>query len=353
MNSRASNSVSRPALRDDMDEWPGFLPAGAKRACDTLVETYRDADATAVDTLRSHRIAVGLSAVLGTAAVAIAIIELARHAKGTEGVVWLVLEGVAALGVGAVVIWGWRSALKSTWLLERHKAERCRFRKYHFLLDVALTSDADRIRTLAAALEADALAFRKLEEPDMLRWMEEDPVPEPQPPASSSRIVRENLLDLAAHYAYQRLEGQADYFFKQSKRNVESDDRYKHIPLIFFFLSILIALTHFALPAAAKLLSIHEELNTEWMVAVAAILPVLGAGIRLWRSAFEFARNTIRFRAKAAALNVLVDRVRQQLRPDHELVASEIVRDMWSGELILEEEHREWLRLMQEAEWIG
>ena len=128
-----------------MDEWPRALPGSVKLACNELVVTYREADAKAIKSLDRHRIAVRLSAIFGTAAVTVAIIELARHAEGLEGKAWLLLEGLAALAVGGVVIWGSLSALMSTWLLERHKAERCRFRKYRFLLDLAarLRSDMD------------------------------------------------------------------------------------------------------------------------------------------------------------------------------------------------------------------
>ena len=354
MGSLDETPTNRDRTPDDMDDWPRALPGSVKSACDELVVTYREADAKAIKSLNRHRIAVRLSAIFGTAAVSVAIIELARHAEGLEGKAWLLLEGIAALAVGAVVIWGSLSALMSTWLLERHKAERCRFRKYRFLLDLALASDPIWITELSAELKKDAVDFRTLDDADMERWMDDDPVADPQPiPNDDEHTVRERLRDLASHYVRQRLEGQEKYFFRQSKRNTDRDNRYKNIPLIFFFLSILFALVHFLLPAALEMFSIKTELHTEWMVAAAAILPVLGSGIRLWRSAFEFSRNTIRFRAKANTLKTLISSVNNQLRSDHRIVPEELVRDIWNGELVLEEEHREWLRLMREAEWIG
>ncbi|MFL6227248.1 MAG: hypothetical protein ACJ741_00560 [Pyrinomonadaceae bacterium] len=83
------------------------------------------------------------------------------------------------------------------------------------------------------------------------------------------------------------------------------------------------------------------------LTILAAILPTFGAGLRAYRSAHEFGRNTVRFRAIHFALELLRDRLGHGAEPE------EIWRDLWWSEWLLEAEHREWLRLMIETEWIG
>jgi biopolymer transport protein ExbB/TolQ len=83
------------------------------------------------------------------------------------------------------------------------------------------------------------------------------------------------------------------------------------------------------------------------MLMLAACLPVIAAAIRLLRTAHEFGRNTLRFRATSDELNQLLDRLEKVADPEAKL---EILH---KTERALQAERREWLRLMIEAEWFG
>jgi hypothetical protein len=109
-----------------------------------------------------------------------------------------------------------------------------------------------------------------------------------------------------------------------------------------FYLSVAFALSHFVF-------DLFESLHV-WsllLITLAAALPVVGAGIRTFRTAYEFARNTIRFRAKRDALTHLEEKLQKETEPE------EIFRDLWRCEQVMKAEHREWLSLMIEAEWFG
>jgi hypothetical protein len=54
--------------------------------------------------------------------------------------------------------------------------------------------------------------------------------------------------------------------------------------------------------------------------------PVMAAGLRAYRGAHEFARNTSRFRAKEVALRSLVGRLETERQP------SAVLHDLWSCE---------------------
>jgi hypothetical protein len=85
----------------------------------------------------------------------------------------------------------------------------------------------------------------------------------------------------------------------------------------------------------------------ELLIVLAACLPVLGAGIRTLHTASERRRNAIRFQAKYYTL----EKLRQELQQETD--ADAIFRLLSQCERIMEIEHREWLRLMIEAEWFG
>jgi hypothetical protein len=288
---------------------------------------------------------------------------------------------VAALAFGAVVL-GLSCHFKRTWLLERHRAEFCRFAKYRVLLQLAAAGGENEASQRCLEDFKDQIAaIDELDRDDLEQFMEEDPVPEgpPEVKYSSSKFLPE----LGVHYVKQRLNHQAKYFLTQSREKSTTDARLRWFPPALFFGSIFFAFLHFAssshtptlfasfplaffrnalnffLRAAPSVSLFIERIVEEvransllWIV-MAAALPVFGAGIRLWRSAFEFSRNTARFRAKYRALEQLILKIDSELNSQHAIAPQEVICDIWRGEMILQEEHREWLRLMKEAEWFG
>ena len=127
------------------------------------------------------------------------------------------------------------------------------------------------------------------------------------------------------------------------------------------------------------------------MFWAAILLPVLAAGIRTYLAAFEFSRNKSRFYAAHKALSDTEKSLVQntfaavtaepygQRRPESVLIgpnfgqvivvadndavdansakadanAYPVLRDLAWCEHLLNAEHREWLRLMYDAEWFG
>ncbi len=83
------------------------------------------------------------------------------------------------------------------------------------------------------------------------------------------------------------------------------------------------------------------------MIVLAASLPVVGGAIRTFQGAHQFARNTYRYRAKALALSSIDAGLTHAAQTRAQFLA------LWFSEQTLENEHREWLRLMLEAEWIA
>ena len=79
----------------------------------------------------------------------------------------------------------------------------------------------------------------------------------------------------------------------------------------------------------------------------AAILPAFAAGIRTCRGAFEFGRNSLRFESMSHNLEGVLEDLAIAKTPET------ILPLLRRGEHAMEDEHRAWMRLMMEAEWIG
>ena len=344
---------------DDMEEWPS-LPPGFGPPKNDLLNTYRVADAEAKKGLHDHRWAVGLSAVCGTAAVIVAIFELYLNKETMGGAV---AESAFALLALVAVIIAIFAAWMPKWLLERHRAERCRFAKYRVLVRLAAAGkEVDALGVCLNDFKDDVHRIERLDEDDLEQFMQEDPVPDDPPRVKKDFEVEPKLRELAEHYVKQRLANQAKYFFTQSRKKSSVDAWVRLLPPLLFFSSILMAFIHFAIsgyrhyadpPDAKAAKESFHFWSLNLLIVGAATLPVLGSGIRLLRSAFEYSRNTARFRAKYRALEQLISKMEVALGQGDDFRAEDIVRYMWKGELLLENEHREWLRLMKEAEWFG
>ena len=79
---------------------------------------------------------------------------------------------------------------------------------------------------------------------------------------------------------------------------------------------------------------------------MAAVLPVAGIGVRAWSAAFELSRKARSFAAKHRAMESAATRLGDGADP-----LPVILAHLQSDELFLEQEHREWLRLLLDAEW--
>jgi RyR domain-containing protein len=337
---------------DDMEAWPA-LPPGFEEPKKALLKLYRHADRLAESSLLEHKWTVRVSAFCGTLAVTAAILELASPGKNLSQVV---PEFVLALFALAAVLFGLRVALAPKWLLERHRAERCRFAKYRVLLRLAGTGDDhDAVGHCLEDFKVLVREIEALDEDDLEQFMQEDPIPEDPPSVHNSHKVHHNLEELADHYVKQRLRAQAKYFFTQSRKKSAVDARIRMVSPLLFFVSIFCALSHFTYAALDQICWVREHwdlcLDSKAWLYLAALLPVAGGGFRLLRSAFEYSRNTARYRAKYRALEQLIATL--EAAQNHAVEPHEVIRSIWKGELVLEQEHREWLRLMKEAEWFG
>jgi hypothetical protein len=348
------NPESAIRLRSDMEDsaeelarWPQLHDA--LRACqDTLLPAYRKADEAALRHQRWHRWLTMAAAIFGTLTVLAAILQLSRLVNPR----WpLGVEIGAALFAACAVLFGVMSLRQKQWLLQRHKAEQCRLLKFRFLSDPEVWQQpAGRLHERIGQLRREVEAVECLYPNSLHHGAVADLIPELPQALASQRRIDQPPQDLLEYYQQKRLEVQMAYFSRQAERNVRLDHCTRLLPPGLFFVSVAFAFLHFLYDVLVthdpQSPDHHASISVLLIVAAIAI-PVLGAGVRTWRTAYEFARNAILFRAKYTALGQLAERLRRANDPTAVFYA------MWCCEQILDSEHREWLRLMIEAEWFG
>ncbi len=308
-----------------------------------LADAYDSADKDALRQQNVHRVLTLLAAAFGTAAVLFAI----AHLSGLFPAPWptSVEVGAAAIASFAVLL-GLIQARQERWLLQRHKAERYRMLKFRALIDPVLWSGGGAgHRRWEEHLAEETARIARLTTSSLQDWIKEQDVSYIPDTDGKCRFDRSPVRDLVAYYRDKRIDVQMAFYSDRMKRYMGRDRSTRNLPPMLFFGSVVAVLGHFLV----DILDSGHAWRTAsvLLVVLAASLPVVGAGIRTYRSAHEFARSASLFRAKYAALRHLADRLQAESGDE------QILRTLRHCEQFLESEHREWLRLMLDAEWFG
>ena len=336
---------------NDLQRWPKLAPV----LCDLeaiVVAAYHRADTTSRKERAWHKLATIVAALGGMFAVLFAIAQLPPSLPFVEPRPESVrtVEAVAATVALFAVVVGLRAALSKKWLVEREKAERCRFLKFDLLISLESWGNF-----LTPRDRQDKLRAQLKEMLETMNWQSlrrsaargDEPSQDTTSRIAAS-IDKERLEQLLEYYQEKRLRYQLQYFERQAERRRRWDELTRVLPLWLFFASIAAALVHFLYDVGP----FHDhpgkpDVLTISLLMLAACLPIIGAAIRLMRTAHEFGRNTLRFRATSHELKQLLDRLEKEADPQAKL---EILHET---ERTLQAERREWLRLMIEAEWFG
>jgi hypothetical protein len=329
---------------DDRKIWPALAPM--LDVCAEVVEpAFRRADKAALWHQWSHRQLIKWATVFGAAAVLFAILQLA-FADLIGPQTMTVAEFMAVFLAFVAVGLGLRAAFQANWMVERNKAERLRLAKFHVLIDPDLWSGKAAIQArMRADLEQHVREIEAADRDAVHYWLENDTVPDPPPNVLALTVPPPATSELVDYYRTRRLQFQLAFFRKRADENVKLDLLTKYPSPILFFGTVGAVLIHFTYDLVTD--PVRLDLVSRWLIVLAASLPVVGGAFRTFRIAYEFARNTYRYRAKAVALTAIDSALEPATDPRSQF------RGFWASEQILETEHREWLRLMIEAEWFA
>jgi hypothetical protein len=369
-----ASSVDFVDETDDMFDSPremqgdGLLPR-ALRILAEVCKPYWVADRKAITQQNEHRHITKFALAFATASVSLAIFQLPflGQMHGWQELIFPAIEAIAVVFTIYYVRRGLKLAVQKEWLLERHKAERFRFLKYRWLLDLVTKSKDDSgLNHWKSTAVTEASKILSMKEPDLVQWMGENHRV-PKDDKSLHSVLSKNDFDtILEYYKRKRLDRQVSYHHKKSHATQDADSRTKRWPSKLFLASLVVALIHFGIDILDTLGKLGGEYispriahivdflriplakeNSVILITLAALLPVAVATIRTYRSANEYSRNTVRFAAMYLELKEASDGLAEM--PDN----TRKLRTLWQSEESLEDEHRQWLRLMDDAEWYG
>jgi len=332
---------------------PDAVFEAALRTCEVVALPLAEAERRADRHQRVYRWCAVTASVLGAAGLLLAVGTLVWESGESNQIVsgpllsnrtLLIGEVVLAVSGLGVVLFGLFADVKGGWLRERNKAERFKLLRYRFLIDPTRWPDADgRFQT--------ELEDIRSESPDVASWVKQEPVPVFTAPAVDDAEVIERLL---RYYLTDRLEGQIAFFRSRAEAFERRLAWVRPFPVLLFYLSFVGVALDATLQSVA---GDSPEVKTAIAVLAAAALglPVVSAAMRTIVLSRELARNSSRYAAKLHALthlnvqlNVALKDIQTGLPPGR---SATILRDLSCCEYLIESDHREWIRLMVEAEW--
>ncbi len=340
----------------DLDDTPELpLLASWPRLREALLPWWRAADQSANQNQARHRTLARITIIGGTSAIVLAVLQMAiiNQAPAWSGLA-LTLELLAVAAGAVAVAVGLRTKGHRKWLADRNRAERLRILKFDSLgwdsLWAAELADwrrqlDERVQRLAEPLSLE----------DVRQWAGNEPTHVEQAGVASAAPHADSLAALREYYRVKRLAFQAAYFADRQQRHEKAAGPWRHLSGPVFFISTVFVLVHFAAGWLKHRAEVAGVLPREllwnaieiWSLALAAIIPVAGLGCRVWLGAFEPHRSANLFACKHRAVGDILKRlatVEPTVGAWHLTVAE--------AEVFFRNEHREWLRLMLETEWM-
>jgi hypothetical protein len=315
-----------------------------------LSPSYREADKRALCRQREHRHLAKSCIIAGVFAIILAILQLAlQQIFKPLTTAAMLAEAAVIVFAAAAVAFGLVARRNHDWLVQRHRAERLRSLKFECLARPELANGQLAAWEIWVIARRDQiLATESLAQ--VVDWAASLPVEPPfhegaAPAADDLAFGRQ----LAAYYAGKRVGYQAAYFARRQHECHHQAGHWPHRGSWFFFGSVFCVVVHVGIDLwlhgrggdHAVLHGIAVSL-----LALAAILPVIGFGVRAWFAAFEVPRSANLFGAKAKAL---ADVARSLVAKPDDLPIT--LRHIAVTEHFLQHEHGEWIRLIRDTEW--
>ena len=331
---------------------------------DLLLKQYKELDRLAKIDQSKHFSRAVWAAIFALVAIVMALVNVGYRAISPNGATpTYVLEVLELLAGGAALVtvaYGIWTAYHHEWLLNRYRAERLRYAKFHFLTSPDLWIPSRRDRAIAG-LRDEARDIRHHGMDDVKMWLKVDRAPRPAdlPRDVDLAASASGIRELRAYYHDTRLAAQLDYLATKAEARSHRAELVGRLPQMLFFATAGLILLHFAFDAPHVLgtIGFHPAILKEapslpgWLavslILLAVALPASGAMFRTIFAAREMGRNATRSSAKLKALEEMSASIREEDEP------SGILRNLWLCEYVIESDHREWLRLMIDAEWFG
>jgi len=331
----------------------------------SLFEDYLKHDTRAMDNQKWHRWAARITIGAGTITILLSLIGVVLEAQGSHlGIVfsknisqyfWNVELAFFVVAVGFVFIGRSFTHWHENWLLERFCAEEYRTQKFRALFQSSLFCNpekpwSERYSLWKSGFDDEVHAAKNEKNKSVGECIMSDTVSAPPPNTSGCRFDEEYLRELVNYYHDKRLTTQIEYFDNRFDKLENQDNLFRKILEGGFYLSIFLVAIRLAIGSnTLNFLGDLQGGNT-LILLIMLSLPIIAFAVRTLRSSTEVARSASLYRVKRNVLEDFRNRffIETERSPRN---WEEIVKILWECENHLEEANREWLRIMNEAEW--
>jgi hypothetical protein len=314
------------------------------RLIDNLInEDYEKYDNYACRNQKFHVFFAHTAVLSGTVAILIALLQLTGFLPKELSLPW---ETIATLLSVTAVVTGMIWAVQRRWLLERYKAESLRILRFRALFQPDfLCGNTDRWKIWLIGEIARITSLEKEDLHHIINSGEYSPLPSS---VNTSECDSNTIVAIAEYFSKNLIATQILYFRQKADEQESSDRVIKHLPHLLFFVGVVIVALHFILNNFIH--EAEENIISNTLIFLGIALPVIGMGIRTYRSSHEFARSAAIFRSKENRLLEMESQIASFIK-DQPGNKMQILSLLYICENLLEEEHYEWLRLMAETEW--
>jgi hypothetical protein len=331
----------------------------------SLYETYDEYDREAIAKQKYHRAFSACAVFFGTFAIVLSILQVFLRAYGYPGSLLnnpelAIFEKGAFLTAIIAIAIALGSRLLKDWLKKRYLAEQCRTLKFRALIHpyLSFSSDdvwTDRFTRWKKRFDDEVTLLKKRDQLTLEEILVTDKINDPPHDASGSPFNVRYLTILTDYYQKKRISTQIEYFSSRARSFRTANKNTERIPEYCFIGGVVFAGVQFGIELFnSQLLTFMTETNVKELQAltllITLILPSVGVAARTWRSSIEVSRNASLFSAKYKALKQFDMRLTEE-RAKENVNWEEILKIMWECENFFENENREWLRIMHDAEW--
>jgi hypothetical protein len=155
---------------------------------------------------------------------------------------------------------------------------------------------------------------------------------------------------VAEYYQKKRLTTQINYFKKRAFYFESINKSTEWIPNFCFMASVICAVGHFGIEFLSSQKDPYLSFISSIFLLLILLFPIYAISTRTLRSSIEFSRSSALYLSKSKAL----ERLNRQLNEETTKETTqweEILKILWQCENFFENENREWLRIMNDAEW--
>jgi len=341
---------------EDIQDWPDRLGQVISYIHTALYETYSNYDSLAIQKQKYHKLFALLAVFFGSVDIVLAILSIFLKASFNTDTEFLkIFELIAFFIAVFAIIVAFGSSLHKQWLKRRFLAEQCRLLKFRALINPFLwcSSDRswdDRFISWKERFNTKVSQLRNADKNSLEDDLESEEINTLPKEITGSSFETANLNALTEYYQKKRLATQITYFKKRADHFELMNGITCWIPNFCFIASVVCAGGHFGIDFFLLPKNPGLQFVSQILLLFTLVLPIFSIGVRTLRSSIEVSRSATLFHAKGKALEHFNVRLTEELSKKS-IQWVEILKILWQCENFFENENREWLRMMRDAEW--